>query len=98
MAFAGRKIDAARPVGGAGDHENSKECGNSEEGDSGDHFHRRWPRKFVPSGRGGRQTRTSPCQRTASRTATYCRTLLTNAGSALEWNFALRPDQSMLFN
>jgi hypothetical protein len=28
----------------------------------------------------------------------YWRTLLNNPGSALEWNFALRPAQSMLFN
>jgi hypothetical protein len=37
-------------------------------------------------------------QRMASRTAMYCRTLLTKPGSALEWNSVLRAAQSKLFN
>src|ERR1035438_1708859 len=43
---------------------------------------------FVPSGQPARQTvvlEPDFCQRIASRTATYCRTLPTSAGSALEW-------------
>src|ERR1700686_3386607 len=66
--------------------------------------------RVLPSGTGEMQTsggRRLSCshsskidfnQRSPSSTATYCRTLLTNAGSAVEWNFAWRPIQSMLFN
>src|SRR5450756_78624 len=69
-------------------------------------FTKRWPREVCTIQRWGEANHLSQnqgssaisCQRSPSRTATYCRTLLTNAGSAVERNFALRPNQSMLFN
>ena len=44
QAFAGRKIDAARAVGGACYYEHGEKRGQSEEGDDVEFFHE-WPRK-----------------------------------------------------
>ena len=53
QALAGRKVDAARAIGGARNHEHDKQRGKSEEEDNGDFchelfrrlFHEQWPRE-----------------------------------------------------
>src|ERR1035437_6124068 len=45
QALAGRKVNTARGVGSACDHEHDKQRGNGEQGYNGDLLHERWPRK-----------------------------------------------------
>src|ERR1019366_4479731 len=45
QALAVRKVNTARAVGSACNHEHGKQCGKSEKGDSGDLLHEQWPRK-----------------------------------------------------
>ena len=45
QALAGRKVDAARAIGGARNHEHDKQRGKSEKRDNGDLFHEQWPRE-----------------------------------------------------